>query len=140
MRRYKRKLMSDINMVPFIDIVLVLLVAFMVVTPFINQGIKVNLPNSQGRLLKSEKDNTLIISIKMNGSYFLNVSKNQEKAISLQDMVSKVKKIYDINRSIVVLVKGDRQVSYGSIISAISSLQKIGITDIGLVTSPNDKK
>ncbi len=138
MPRYKRRLISDINMVPFIDIVLVLLVAFMVASPLMQQGVDVSLPKTQSDALKPNKNDTLIISVKADGSYFLDVGQNQKNAITLKEMISKIEKIRRRSPNIAVLVRGDSNVNYGKIVNAMSGLQQAGITDIGLVTDPRD--
>lgn len=138
MPRHKRRLMADINMVPFIDIVLVLLVVFMVAAPLMMQGVQVKLPKTQSQPLKASKDNTLIIAVKADGSYYLNVGATQKKAITLKDMVSMVEKIRRRTPDVVVLVKGDAQASYGKVVTAMSGLQQAGVTDVGLVTDPRD--
>lgn len=138
MYRYKKKMMASINMVPFIDIVLVLLVAFMVTTPLIMQGMQVNLPTTSGSPLKTTKDNTLILSIKEDGSYYLNVGNKQEQVITAETMVSKIKKIYQRELGTMVLVKGDNKVNYGKVVIAMAQLQQAGITNVGLVTDPRN--
>jgi len=138
MPRHKRRLMSDINMVPFIDIVLVLLVAFMVTAPLMMQGVQVHLPKTVSEPLKADKDNVLVVSVKSDGTYYLNVGTSNEKAISLKDMVNSVEKIRRRAPETMILVKGDTNASYGKVITAMSGLQQAGITDIGLVTDPRD--
>lgn len=134
--RNKKKIIADINMVPFIDIVLVLLIAFMVTTPLIMQGMQVNLPKASASPLKATKENTLILSVKNDGSYYLNAGSKQEQAITSDKMVSMVKKIHQQDPNVTVLVKGDDQVNYGKVVIAMTRLQQAGITDVGLVTDP----
>ena len=138
MPRRKRRLMADINMVPFIDIVLVLLVVFMVGAPLMMQGVQVNLPKTQSEPLKADKDNTLVIAVKADGSYYLNLGTSQKKAISLKKMVSMVEKIRRRSPNTAVLIRGDAKADYGTVVNAMSGLQQVGITDVGLVTDPRD--
>jgi len=138
--RYKKKLVSDINMVPFIDIVLVLLIAFMVTTPLIIRGLQVNLPKTAGSPLKNVKENTLILSVKKDGSYYLNTGNKQEQRVTPDKITDTVKKIQQRAPGIIVLVKGDNDVSYGKVAIAMAQLQQAGITNVGLVTDPRNLK
>ena len=138
MARYKRKLMSDINMVPFIDIVLVLLVAFMIAAPLMMQGVQVTLPKTQSENLQASEDKTLIISIKKDGTYYLNIDSTEQKAVSLEGILSLTKKIYRRSPGTTVLIRGDTQANYGNVVAIMAGLQQADITDIGLVTDPRD--
>ncbi len=127
-------------MVPFIDIVLVLLIAFMVTTPLIIRGLQVNLPKTGGSPLKNVKENTLILSVKKDGSYYLNTGNKQEQRVTPDKITDTVKKIQQRAPGIIVLVKGDNDVSYGKVVIAMAQLQRAGVTNVGLVTDPRNLK
>ena len=135
--RTRRKPMSDINMVPFIDIMMVMLVAFMVSAPMLTQGINVELPKTSSKLMPLPDDaKTLIVSIQSDGQYFIDLGGDQESARDLADINEKVTKIMAASPQTKVLIKGDRAVSYGTVVELMSGLQNAGVDDVGLITDP----
>ncbi|WP_263080182.1 protein TolR [Endozoicomonas sp. Mp262] len=135
--RIRRKPMAEINMVPFIDIMMVLLVAFMVSAPMLTQGVKVDLPKvvSKPMPVKDDQEN-LILSIKASGDYFIDLGKKQEHATSLKVIQEKVSKVVSARPDTQVLIKGDRKVDYGSVIELMAYLQSAGVENVGLITDP----
>lgn len=129
--------MSEINMVPFIDIMMVLLVAFMISAPMLTQGIKVELPktNSDAIPLPEDKE-VLIISIKASGEYYVDLGSTREKALQLSSVMEKVGKVVAARPGIQVLVKGDARVDYGSVIELMAGIQTVGVANVGLITDP----
>jgi len=140
MAKSKRlKPMSEINVVPYIDVMLVLLVIFMVTAPLMTQGIKVELPEaSSGPLEVKENEPLLVVSVNADGAYFMNVGE-EEEAIELSLIQERVNKIIAANPSIKVLVEGDRTLSYGVVVNLINVLQTAGASSVGLVTAPPKK-
>ncbi len=135
----RRKPMSEINMVPFIDIMMVLLVAFMVSSPMFTQGVQVDLPKTDSKPVEIPKgEEPLVISIKPDGSYYLSLESTGDKPLTLDDMADKVAKIKQAKPTTLVLVKGDQEASYGSVVKAMAVLQKVGVTDVGLITEPGE--
>lgn len=132
----KRRLSSEINVVPYIDVMLVLLVIFMVTAPLLQQGVKVDLPNTNSKPLDQTDDEPLVISIKKDGSYYLNLGENQEQSIDLATLKDKVSKVRGAKPNTPVLVWGDTDVPYGKIVELMSELQGAGVPDVGLVTEP----
>lgn len=133
-RRQKRKLQSEINVVPYIDVMLVLLIVFMVAAPMLQQGVEVDLPNAPAKVIDRTQDEPLIVSIKKDGSFYLNVGGNPTKAQSLEDIADKTHKILKNKPETPVLVWGDQQVSYGVVVTVMSALQNAGAVGVGLVT------
>lgn len=137
--RTRRKPMSEINMVPFIDIMMVMLVAFMVATPMMSQGIKVQLPKANSASMKAPKGEIpLIVSIKADGSYYLNLESAENSAQPLKMISQRVAKIKRAQPDTMVLIEGDERVSYGKIVAAMASLQDAGVNDVGLITDPRE--
>ena len=133
----RRKPMSDINMVPFIDIMMVLLVAFMISAPMLTQGIKVDLPKTSSDAIPMPEDQeTLIISVKQNGDYFIDLGKDREKATGLDSLTERVGKVVSAKPGTQVLIKGDTNVAYGSVVRLMASIQGAGVTNVGLITDP----
>ena len=129
--------MSDINMVPFIDIMMVLLVAFMISAPMLTQGIKVDLPKTSSDTIPVPEDQeVLIVSVKQNGEYFIDLGSDREKAVGLSDLTEKVGKVMSARPGTQVLIKGDKNVAYGTVISLMASIQGAGVSNVGLITDP----
>ena len=134
-----RKLMAEINIVPYIDVMLVLLVIFMVTVPLIQQGIKVDLPQAEARPLdNSEAPNPLIVTVNSQGQILINKGETPNQPLSpdfaLRELTVLLFDESPPNR--VVYVSGDRGTSYGSVVAAMELLQKAGAVSIGLITEP----
>ena len=135
MARSSRKPMSEINVVPYIDVMLVLLIIFMVTAPMLTQGVKVDLPQLESAPVNMEKDQEpLIISVDSNAAYYLESGEDTGKPMDLAVLQDKVSKILKQNPKVSILVRGDRHVEYGVIVSLMASLQESGATGVGLVT------
>lgn len=136
----RRKPMSEINVVPYIDVMLVLLVIFMVTAPLMTQGIKVELPAADSEAIEvSDPDDFLVVSIDAEGQYFLNIGE-KETAMSLEAMALQAAKVAGAQPSIKVLIEGDQAVTYGYVMSAMDRLKNAGIEDVGLVTQPRSSE
>ena len=128
--------MSEINVVPYIDVMLVLLVIFMVTAPLMTQGIKVDLPEAaSGPLEVSDDEPMLVVSVKADGSYYVNLGEAEE-AVPLSQISEKASKIIAANPDIKVLVEGDKHLAYGVIVDLMDVLQKAGARSVGLITEP----
>lgn len=132
----KRKPMAEINVVPYIDVMLVLLVIFMVTAPLLMQGVKVALPQSSSAPLENREDEPLIVSIKVDGSYYLNLGSDQESPKALADISGTIAKVLRQKPETPVLVWGDTKVEYGLVVNVMSVLQSAGAPTVGLVTEP----
>lgn len=133
----RRKPMSEINVVPYIDVMLVLLVIFMVTAPLMTQGIKVDLPKAYSESMDAD-ENALIVTIRQDGSYYLNTGE-EEKTVTLKQISERSSKIIAANPDIRVLVEGDRDLKYGKVIELMTVLQSAGAENVGLITVPPDK-
>ena len=132
----RRKPISEINVVPYIDVMLVLLVIFMVTAPLMTQGIKVDLPEAMsGALEVDDEEPMLVVSVKRDGNYYMNVGK-EEQPVPLQEVQSRTAKIIAARPDIRVLVEGDKNLPYGVIVDLMNTLQVAGAARIGLVTEP----
>lgn len=132
----KRKPMAEINVVPYIDVMLVLLVVFMVTAPLLMQGVKVDLPQAPSAPMDNKDEEPLIVSVKTDGTYYLNLGQDQQAAKPLNEITSTVGKILRQKPQTPVLVWGDSNVRYGIIVSLMSELQTAGAPSVGLVTDP----
>lgn len=132
----KRRLASDINVVPYIDVMLVLLVIFMVTAPMLTQGMKVNLPKVNSAAVSSSKEEPLIVSIDADGKLYLNTGKDEKTAKPLVQIQEHIRKVVKVKPATQVLVWGDTQVAYGKVVDLMAQLQQAGVEQVGLVTEP----
>ena len=135
-KRTKRKLVAEINVVPYIDVMLVLLVVFMITAPLLMQGVKVELPAANSAPLDKQKQDPLIISIKSDGTYWIDEN-GTNIANSLSFIKVRVAKVLRQKPNTPVLVWGDTAVDYGSVVDLMSQLQIAGAPSVGLVTEPS---
>ncbi len=137
--RKKRKPMGEINVVPFIDVMLVLLVVFMVTAPLLDQGIEVELPEASNEPLSLDENvETLVVSLTAEGEYFISVGATGEdrEAVSLGTLGTQVAIITETNPGIQVLVEGDTLAPWGEMINLITTLQAAGVTTPNFITQP----
>lgn len=137
-----RRFVSDINVVPYIDVMLVLLVVFMVTAPMMTQGVKVDLPDANAQPLKvPDEQELLIVSVDVSGSYYLNVGEDTKAPKTLEQITDIVTKIIKAKPKSNVFVEGDDETKYGYVVKVMAALQTAGIADVGLVTeSPGAEK
>lgn len=134
-KKHKRKLVAEINVVPYIDVMLVLLVVFMITAPLLMQGVKVDLPEANSAPLDAKDQEPLIVSIKADGSYWIDVG-GKNKTEPLAVIKDRVGKILRQQPKTPVLVWGDSKVDYGVVVNLMSELQQAGAPTVGLVTEP----
>lgn len=137
-RRNKRRPMADINVVPYIDVMLVLLVIFMITAPMLTQGVDVELPNANAAPIQDTESDVMIASVDSFGKFYLDFGGEQE-SITLGQLQDRVRKVLIQNPKISVLVRGDKNVSYGDVIGLMVALQGAGVPNVGLVTEPDNK-
>lgn len=129
----KRRPMAEINVVPYIDVMLVLLVIFMVTAPLLMQGVQVELPKASTAPVDT-KEEPLIVSVKADGTYYLNLGDDHEKAVPLDDVSEKVRIVIGRKPDTSVLIWGDTNVPYGRVVELMARLKIVGATSLGLVT------
>lgn len=143
-RRRNRRAISEMNVVPYIDVMLVLLVIFMIATPLLTPGVKVQLPQAKAQALEDRSNKPLIISVDEEGRYYFNANNNPAQALSAHDLVVKVAARLQIaegqGEKPAVMVKGDAKASYGQVVGAMVLLQRAGVAQVGLITqNPPDE-
>ena len=140
MLKGKHRLMSEINVVPYIDVMLVLLIIFMITAPLLTQGISVDLPKAPAEALDPEllKDNEpVVLSIDREGKFYLNIGDNVESPIEDSAIVERVSAVIRRNPATPVLVKGDENVPYGRVVIGAALLQQSGAVKVGFLTDPS---
>jgi biopolymer transport protein TolR len=140
--RKRRRLMSDINVVPYIDVMLVLLIIFMVTAPLLTQGVKVNLPKAAAKTMPPEKMDPVIVTVNHSGQYFLNINADPRAPISSGSLQQKVRSVMSATPNRKVYVRGDQSAEYGQVVQAMVLLQQAGVGSVGLVTDimPTQRK
>jgi len=137
--RKKRKPMAEINVVPYIDVMLVLLVVFMVTAPLLNQGIEVNLPEANNEPLPiDENQETLVISITEDQDYFISIGATAEnrQPVTLETIGRQVAQVLGANPGIQVMIEGDTNANWGTMIALITTLQAAGAANPNFITQP----
>ncbi|RMF17354.1 MAG: protein TolR [Gammaproteobacteria bacterium] len=133
--RPKRKPMADINVVPYIDVMLVLLVIFMVTAPLLMQGVDVDLPQVDAPSLQVDEANPpLIVAVTALGGYYTELGEEQSRPLELSQVSEQVKKIVAARPGLKVLIRGDENVTYGKVVQLLATLQEAGIANVGLIT------
>ncbi|RNF84220.1 protein TolR [Montanilutibacter psychrotolerans] len=131
----KRKLKADINVVPYIDVMLVLLVIFMVTAPLLSLGVDVDLPKQNARSIDVKKD-PVVVSVDKDGNYFLAVEAGRNEAVTSQMLVARVRAIAEQDPELRVYVAGEGQASYQRVLDAMGMLGRAGVAKVGLMTQP----
>lgn len=134
MAKNKRRPISDINVVPYIDVMLVLLIIFMITAPIIQQGVEVSLPQASANPIDPDQDEPVVLSVDKKGEFFLDIGDYPDKPIDAQLLVNRVAAVRRLKPNVPVLVRGDRGVRYGRVIDAMVLLQSAGIEKVGLMT------
>jgi biopolymer transport protein TolR len=138
--KHKRKLVAEINVVPYIDVMLVLLIVFMITAPLLMQGVKVDLPEAPASPLDNQEQDPLIVSVKADGSYYIDLGNGKNDQEQLERIQEIVTKVLAEKPKTPVLVWGDKNVSYGIVVDLMARLQLAGAPTVGLVTEPADVK
>ena len=135
----KRRLIAEINVVPYIDVMLVLLIIFMVTAPLLTQGIKVELPKAGAEPIADAADREpLIVSVDASGNLYINVGDDEDVPSAAKDIVARTRAVLKNRPDTPVLVKADRAVPYGNVVGAMVLLQQGGAESVGFVTDPLD--
>ncbi|MGL6253356.1 MAG: protein TolR, partial [Billgrantia desiderata] len=128
----RRKPMGEINVVPFIDVMLVLLVIFMITAPMLTQGVQIELPQVTSEPIDSQEDrDPIIVSVDREGDYYLSIG-GEEMAVDLEELGDRVLILLERQPGTQVMVRGDRFVPYGEVVTLMSTLQVSGVTNVGL--------
>ncbi|MBT8506609.1 protein TolR [Coxiella-like endosymbiont of Rhipicephalus sanguineus] len=133
----RKRALAEINVVPYIDVMLVLLVIFMITAPLLTQGVNVKLPQAAAKTLFPQQA-PIIVSIDSHGSYFLNIAKEPSQPITTQDLVTRVAAALQLanqnHQKQEIYVKGDKEVDYGKVVQMMVLLKYAGANNVGLMT------
>ena len=137
--RIRKRPMSEINVVPYIDVMLVLLIIFMITAPLLSQGVKIDLPQAPSEPLPASDSDPVIVSVDAAGNFFINYGERQDAPVSPDVLVNRVSALLKYRPELPVLVKGDAGVNYGRVVQAMALLQGAGVEGIGLITEPPEQ-
>ena len=131
-----RRAMSDINVVPYIDVMLVLLIIFMVTAPLLTEGVKIDLPKASANPVDRTQSEPLVVTVDAVGNYYVNASEDERIPIDEATLLARTAAVLELRPQTQVLVKGDTNVEYGRVVRAMVVLQAAGASSIGLLTEP----
>jgi len=134
--RKRRAPMSEINVVPYIDVTFVLLMIFMITAPLVQTGVDVDLPQAEAAAVDLDNTPPVIISIKKDGTFLINIGDGQNEPIEAEDLYTRVAAIRKNNDKTQIYVGGDQQVEYGKIVTVMAALKDAGVPKVGLMTTP----
>ena len=137
-RKRKRKLKAEINVVPYIDVMLVLLIIFMVTAPLLNLGVDIELPKSNAKSMQEKKD-PIVVTVDREGNYFLVLEPGSNEAVTAETLVAKMRAIVSQNPDVPVFVAGDGTASYQQVFDAMVLLQNADVERVGLMSSQRDE-
>ena len=135
----KRRAVSEINVVPYIDVMLVLLIIFMVTAPLLKQGVDVDLPTAPANPLDAESPEPIVITVDKSGLMFLNIAVDPDTQISAEALVKQVKSALVKEPKRPVMVRGDANGPYQNVVTTLVLLQQANVGSVGLVTEPEEK-
>lgn len=137
--RNKRQPMSQINVVPYIDVMLVLLIIFMITAPLLSQGVKVELPQVPSEPMPQADKEPVVVSVDRKGDLYINYGEDQDKPVSAQVLTNRIGALLKYQPGVPVYVKGDAGVPYGRVVAVMALLQNAGVKGVGLVTEPPEQ-
>ena len=132
----KKRLMSEINVVPYIDVMLVLLVIFMVTAPLLSSGVKVDLPQAVAEAVEDENEEPFVVTVDVDGKYYLN--DNETAVTDNEELKNAAIAVLTANPRLPFLVRGDTATDYGNVVKAMVLLQQAGVGSVGLITETPD--
>lgn len=130
--------MAEINVVPYIDVSLVLLIIFMITTPLLQTGVEVDLPKAESKAIDPALESPIVVAVKASGELFLQIGDGNPMPVDNRSLREKVLDTLKANGKRPVLIKGDRLVEYGKVITVMASLKQAGVSNVGLMTQPEE--
>jgi biopolymer transport protein TolR len=130
----KRRAVAEINVVPYIDVMLVLLIIFMITAPIVQQGVEIELPKLTANSLPPDQQEPVILTVSKTGDYYLNIGDNLKKPVSDEVVTQRIALVLKQKPTTPVLVRGDKDVDYGAVTTAMVLLQSAGVEKVGLMT------
>ena len=136
----KRRSVSEINVVPYIDVMLVLLIIFMITAPLLQQGVDVDLPNAPAEPLDANTPDPIVVSVDKAGLMYLNIAPSPSDSIDDKSLVRQIKAALAADPKRPVMVRGDAQGPYQNVVATLVLLQQAEVDSVGLVTDPEESQ
>ncbi|MCP4126224.1 MAG: protein TolR [Gammaproteobacteria bacterium] len=133
-QKNSRRPMAEINVVPYIDVMLVLLVIFMITAPLLTQGVKVDLPLADAEALPPEADDPVVVSVNAKGEMFIDIGEGKNDPVEPETLMTRVRAVLKYRPKTPIMVRGDRSVDYGRVVEAMVMIQQAGAPNVGLIT------
>ena len=133
-QKKSRRPMAEINVVPYIDVMLVLLVIFMITAPLLTQGVKVDLPQADAEALPPEADDPVVVSVNAKGEMFIDIGEGKNEPVEPEILMTRVAAVLKYRPKTPIMVRGDRNVDYGHVVEAMVMIQMAGAPNVGLIT------
>ncbi|MCW8905822.1 MAG: protein TolR [Sedimenticola sp.] len=137
--RKSRRPMAEINVVPYIDVMLVLLVIFMITAPLLTQGVKVDLPQADSEPLPQEQDEPVVVSVNRAGELFIDVGEGKNDPVDPQTLITRIAAVLTYKPKTPIMVRGDRNVDYGRVVETMVLIQRAGAPNVGLITETPER-
>jgi biopolymer transport protein TolR len=137
-RTKRRKPMAEINVVPYIDVTLVLLIIFMITTPMLQTGVQVDLPQANSAPVE-QKDDSIVVSIKKDGEYYIKVGSEEDERIQPEEINARVVAVLSNKSATTVSINADNRVAYGTVVTVMAALKNAGVPNVGLMTKSDEK-
>lgn len=138
-QKKSRRPMAEINVVPYIDVMLVLLVIFMITAPLLTQGVKVDLPQADSEPLPTEADDPVVVSVNSQGEMFIDIGEGKDQPVDADTLITRVAAVIAHKPKTPIMVKGDRHVDYGRVVEAMVLIQRAGVPNVGLITETPER-
>lgn len=132
--RFRKRRISEINVVPYIDVMLVLLVIFMVTAPMLTEGVQVELPQTFAKTITKDQEEPVVVSVDAKGQYYINIGDDIDKPVAIKTLITRVAAVMRHRPGQGIYIKGDKSVNYGAVVTVMALLQKSGVGKVGLVT------
>lgn len=132
----RRHPMAEINVVPYIDVTLVLLIIFMITAPLLQTGVDVDLPSAEAKTVVQDETPPLVVSINSEGLTFIDIGDRQDEPVETEELTIKVAAVLRHKPETAVLIRGDSNVDYGKVVKVMASLKSAGVPNLGLMTRP----
>jgi biopolymer transport protein TolR len=138
-RGHRRRPMAEINVVPYIDVSLVLLIIFMVTAPMLQSGVDVELPQAEAKTVDTSQELPIIITVNADGDLFLDAGNQGDAEVKESELAAKVTEALEKKPGLAVLIRGDKKVDYGRVVTLMAALKNAGVPSVGLMTSPAEE-
>lgn len=135
-RAARRKPMAEINVVPYIDVTLVLLIIFMITAPLLQTGVELDLPQAEAATVDQKNEPPVVVSVNKQGQFFIDIGDHVDEPVEPKILLIRVAAMLKNKPKTQVLVRGDKAVAYGKVVTVMAALKNAGVPSVGLMTSP----